>query len=111
MEYLCVNHIFPGYHIWSQFTTASHMAAIQLDALQISHPVEVVVMRLCEFDETFDYISCHKEPAIIKMLYKYRGDDCFRRGMEQICLQECCHRGFRGLPRVSELKTRPQAHV
>jgi len=83
MEYLCVNHMFPGYHIWSQFTTASHMAAIQLDALQISHPVEVVVMRLCEFDETFDYISCHKEPAIIKMLYKYRGDDCFRRGMEQ----------------------------
>ena len=83
MEYLCVNHIFPEYDIWSQFTTDSHMAALQLDALQNSHPVEVPVMRSSEIDEIFDDISYHKGSAIIRMLYIYIGDDCFRRGMEQ----------------------------
>jgi len=83
MEYLCVNHIFPDYDIWSQFTTESYMVALQLDALQNSHPVEVPVMRSAEIDEIFDDISYHKGSAIIRMLYIYIGDDCFRKGMKQ----------------------------
>lgn len=83
MEYLCVDHIFPEYEIMSQFVTDTYRQALTLDSLHNSHPIEVPVKYASEIDEIFDEISYNKGASVIRMLYNYIGDDCFRRGMKQ----------------------------
>jgi hypothetical protein len=41
IEYLCVDHCFPEYDIWTQFVSADYTRAQELDALDNSHPIEV----------------------------------------------------------------------
>jgi len=41
IEYLCVDHCFPEYDIWTQFATSDYTRALDLDALKNSHPIEV----------------------------------------------------------------------
>ena len=82
MEYLCVDHIFPEYDIWSQFVTDAYGRALDLDSLHNSHPIEVPVQHPSEIDEIFDDISYSKGASVIRMLYNYIGDDNFRRGMK-----------------------------
>uniref|UniRef100_A0A8C8IQR5 Aminopeptidase n=1 Tax=Oncorhynchus tshawytscha TaxID=74940 RepID=A0A8C8IQR5_ONCTS len=43
IEYLCVDHCFPDYDIWTQFVSADYTRALDLDALDNSHPIEVYV--------------------------------------------------------------------
>lgn len=81
MEFLCVDHILPEYRIWPQFITHTQMAAMDLDSLHSSHPIEVPVKHPSEIDEIFDSISYNKGASVIRMLYHYIGDDCFRKGM------------------------------
>ena len=42
IEYLCVDHCFPEYDIWTQFATSDYTRALDLDALKNSHPIEVL---------------------------------------------------------------------
>lgn len=44
IEYLCVDHCFPEYDIWTQFVSADYTRALDLDALDNSHPIEVRMM-------------------------------------------------------------------
>jgi len=41
IEYLCVDHCFPEYDIWTQFVSADYTRALDLDALDSSHAIEV----------------------------------------------------------------------
>lgn len=82
MEYLCVDHIFPEYDVWSQFVDDAHGRALQSDSLHNSHPIEVPVQHPSEIDEIFDAISYSKGATVIRMLYNYIGDDNFRKGMK-----------------------------
>lgn len=82
MEFLCVDHIFPEYQIWPQFVNDCYMRAMDLDSLHSSHPIEVPVKHTSEIDEIFDAISYNKGASVIRMLYHYIGDDCFRKGMK-----------------------------
>ena len=41
IEYLCVDHCFPEYDIWTQFVSYDLGNALKLDALDSSHPIEV----------------------------------------------------------------------
>ena len=77
MEYLCVDHLFPEYEIWSQFVTDSYIPALELDALHNSHPIEVQVGHPSEIDEIFDDISYFKGSAVIRMLHHFIGDEVF----------------------------------
>ncbi|XP_078048992.1 puromycin-sensitive aminopeptidase isoform X1 [Augochlora pura] len=81
VEFLCVADLFPEYDIWSQFVTDTYIAALELDALQNSHPIEVPVGHPSEIDEIFDEISYNKGACVIRMLHAYIGDDDFRKGM------------------------------
>ncbi|KAL5290109.1 NPEPPS family protein [Megaselia abdita] len=81
VEFLCVNHLFPEYDIWTQFVTDMYTKALELDALQNSHPIEVEVGHPTEIDEIFDEISYNKGASIIRMLHNYLGDEAFRKGM------------------------------
>lgn len=41
IEYLCVDHCFPEFDVWTQFVTADLGKALTLDAMRNSHPIEV----------------------------------------------------------------------
>ncbi|XP_013146811.1 PREDICTED: aminopeptidase M1 isoform X2 [Papilio polytes] len=81
VEFLCVNHLFPDYDIWTQFVTETYIRALELDCLKNSHPIEVPVGHPSEIDEIFDDISYNKGASVIRMLHRYIGDDDFRKGM------------------------------
>ncbi|XP_078501725.1 puromycin-sensitive aminopeptidase [Lissotriton helveticus] len=81
IEYLCVDHCFPEYDIWTQFVSADYTRAQELDALDNSHPIEVSVGHPSEVDEIFDAISYSKGASVIRMLHDYIGDQNFREGM------------------------------
>ncbi|XP_041473760.1 puromycin-sensitive aminopeptidase-like [Lytechinus variegatus] len=81
IEYLCVDHCFPEYDIWTQFITNDYTRALELDALKNSHPIEVPVGHPDEVDEIFDLISYCKGASVIRMLHDFIGDDTFRKGM------------------------------
>ncbi|KAM8947367.1 puromycin-sensitive aminopeptidase [Pelodytes ibericus] len=83
IEYLCVDHCFPEYDIWTQFVFADYTRAQELDALDNSHPIEVSVGHPSEVDEIFDAISYSKGASVIRMLHDYIGDEDFRKGMNQ----------------------------
>lgn len=100
IEYLCVDHCFPEYDIWTQFVSADYTRALDLDALDSSHPIEVgrprrgrspascrrthrplpAVFQVnvghpSEVDEIFDAISYSKGASVIRMLHNYIGDE------------------------------------
>lgn len=81
VEFLCVDHLFPEYDIWTQFVTDMYIRALELDCLDNSHPIEVPVGHPSEIDEIFDDISYNKGASVIRMLHNYIGDDDFRKGM------------------------------
>ncbi|XP_073947125.1 puromycin-sensitive aminopeptidase [Choristoneura fumiferana] len=81
VEFLCVDHLFPEYDIWTQFVTETYIRALELDCLKNSHPIEVPVGHPSEIDEIFDDISYNKGASVIRMLHRYIGDDDFRKGM------------------------------
>ncbi|XP_004519875.1 puromycin-sensitive aminopeptidase isoform X2 [Ceratitis capitata] len=81
VEFLCVNHLFPEYDIWTQFVTDMYTRALELDSLKNSHPIEVPVGHPCEIDEIFDEISYNKGASVIRMLHDYIGEKDFRKGM------------------------------
>ncbi|XP_046899629.1 puromycin-sensitive aminopeptidase isoform X5 [Hypomesus transpacificus] len=87
IEYLCVDHCFPEYDIWTQFVSADYTRALDLDALDNSHPIEVNVGHPSEVDEIFDAISYSKGASVIRMLHNYIGDDDFRKGMNAYLLK------------------------
>lgn len=81
MEYVCVDHIFPEWDMWSQFITDQYLGAMELDSLHNSHPIEVPVNYASEIDEIFDSISYDKGASVIRMLHNYIGNDPFRLGL------------------------------
>ncbi|PWA30734.1 hypothetical protein CCH79_00009263 [Gambusia affinis] len=87
IEYLCVDHCFPEYDIWTQFVSADYTRALDLDALDSSHPIEVNVGHPSEVDEIFDAISYSKGASVIRMLHNYIGDEDFRKGMNSYLLK------------------------
>jgi len=83
IEYLCVDHCFPEFDIWTQFVNQDLARALQLDALKNSHPIEVPVGHPAEVDEIFDAISYSKGASVIRMLHSWIGDEAFRKGLNQ----------------------------
>lgn len=74
VEFLCVDHLFPEYDIWTQFVTETYIRALELDALNSSHPIEIPVGHPSEIDEIFDDISYNKGASVIRMLHDFIGD-------------------------------------
>jgi len=81
IEYLCVDYCFPEYDVWTQFVNNDHDRALEMDALDNSHPIEVEVGHPSEIDEIFDAISYSKGSSVIRMLHDFLGDNDFKNGM------------------------------
>ena len=76
------DHLFPEYKMWEQFVSDTLGVALQLDALNNSHPIEVLVNDPAEAREVFDDISYKKGGSILRMLLKYLGEENFRQGLK-----------------------------
>ncbi len=81
IEYKAVDHLFPEWEMWTQFTTADLGPALSLDGLKNSHPIEAEIRDPNEISELFDAISYSKGAAIIRMLEHFLGAETFRRGL------------------------------
>ncbi len=82
MENQCTDELFPEFGMWTQFVADTLIVALELDALESSHPIEVEVGHPSEVDEIFDNISYNKGASVIRMLYDWIGKDAFRKGMK-----------------------------
>ncbi len=82
MENQCTNVLFPEFDMWTQFVADTLIAALELDALDSSHPIEVEVGHPSEVDEIFDNISYNKGASVIRMLHDWIGNEAFRKGMK-----------------------------
>jgi aminopeptidase N len=62
-ENWCANQLFPHYKMWDQFTTGHLSAAMKLDALKSSHPIQVPIAHAEEvsFNVTIAVVSIEKE--------------------------------------------------
>lgn len=81
VEFLCVNHLYPEYDIWTQFVTDTYIPALELDALKNTHSIQIPINHPSEIDEIFDAISYNKAASIIRMLHSFIGDENFKKGM------------------------------
>ncbi len=81
IEYLAVDHIYPEWQMWTQFTVDEQHRALKLDALKHTHPIEVPVRHPDEIRTIFDTISYSKGASVIHMLHEYLGKDAFRDGL------------------------------
>jgi aminopeptidase N len=81
IEYLAVDHMFPEWHMWTQFVVDEQQQALKLDALEHTHPIEVPVHHPDEIRSIFDAISYSKGASVIHMLHEYLGPEVFKNGL------------------------------
>ena len=82
IEYLAVDHIFPEWKMWEEFTREDMQRAKSLDSLHNSHPIEVPIDHADEVRSIFDMISYAKGASVIHMLHSYMGAEDFREGIQ-----------------------------
>jgi puromycin-sensitive aminopeptidase len=87
IEYLAVDHLFPEWEMWTQFIADEQQAALRLDALDNTHPIEVPINHPDEIRSIFDAISYSKGAAVIHMLHGYLGNADFRDGLRHYLKQ------------------------
>ena len=53
--------------------------------MKSSHPIEVEINDPADLSSIYDHITYEKSNAILRMLYKYLGNDTFRDGLRDYC--------------------------
>ncbi|OQR67756.1 puromycin-sensitive aminopeptidase-like [Tropilaelaps mercedesae] len=81
METVALSAFAPEFDIKTQFPCNVLNVALELDALDSSHPIEVDVNHPSEVEEIFDKISYQKGASVIAMLHHYVGAENFRNGL------------------------------
>jgi len=81
MEHMCVDALFPEWGVWEQYTTDAMGAALRLDALRSSHPIQVPIVRAEEVEQVFDAISYCKGSTAVRMANCLLGADNFQKGL------------------------------
>lgn len=87
IEYMAVDHLFPEWQMWTQFSVDEQHRAFKLDALEHTHPIEVPIKHPDEIRSIFDTISYSKGASVIHMLHAYLGPDDFREGLKHYLTQ------------------------
>ncbi|KAF2071699.1 hypothetical protein CYY_006980 [Polysphondylium violaceum] len=72
--------IYPEWDCWLEFSDHYRAGALNLDALENTHPIEVPVRSSAEINEVFDAISYNKGSCVIQMIEGRLGDN-FRKGL------------------------------
>ena len=74
--------LFPGWHTWNDFVSDTLQAALKLDSLANSHPVELVIKDTTKAKQMFDHISYKKGCCILKVLLDDMGEEAFFNGLK-----------------------------
>ena len=99
-----VDKFHPEWNLWDQFIDDSMNAAMEIDALRSTHPIDVKVDSPSQIREIFDVISYDKGGCILRMLEDYVGKGRLQEGASQvpqgIQVRQRCRQGSLGLHRV-----------
>lgn len=82
MEHFATDSLFPDYRIWEQYTTGAMAAALRLDSLRSSHPIQVPIARAEDVEQVFDAISYCKGSTVVRMVAAILGADKFQEGLQ-----------------------------
>jgi puromycin-sensitive aminopeptidase len=74
--------LFPEWEMWQQFTVDDQSAALRLDSLRSSHPIEVPIKHAEEVEQVFDAISYCKGACVVRMIEAVLGPDMFQKGLQ-----------------------------
>ncbi len=85
--YMSVGQLYPEMETWSSFVADILGPALELDALNSSHPIEVEVGHPSEVSEIFDLITYNKGASIIRMLHSFIGAENFKNGLRHYLQQ------------------------
>ncbi|HEX2227365.1 MAG TPA: M1 family metallopeptidase [Candidatus Binatia bacterium] len=80
MEMLAVDAWKPEWRRWDSFTI-SRAAAMQVDGLKSTRPIEFPVEKPEEAAGMFDVLTYEKGASVLRMLEQYLGGDAFRDGI------------------------------
>lgn len=80
MSWLATDKLFPGWHVWDKYTAGSLQAALELDSLDRTHPVEMEIRDATEAKQVFDDISYKKGCSVLMMISSELGPDRFLAG-------------------------------
>jgi puromycin-sensitive aminopeptidase len=80
MEMLAVDAWKPEWRRWDSFTV-SRAAAMQIDGLKSTRPIEFPVERPEEAAGMFDVLTYEKGASVLRMLEQYLGAEAFREGI------------------------------
>jgi aminopeptidase N len=81
MSYLPMDHFYPEWQVWTQFTVDEQQLAFRYDSLANTHPIQVPINDPEEIQSIFDVISYEKGASSIHMLQQFLGADAFRDGL------------------------------
>jgi puromycin-sensitive aminopeptidase len=80
MEMLAVDHCKPDWQRWTSFSV-SRAAAMVVDGLKSTRPIEFPVHQPAEAAGMFDVLTYEKGAAVLRMLEQYLGSEAFRAGI------------------------------
>ena len=80
METACTDAYRPEWKVWSSFGRA-RAAALAIDALDATRPVEYPVATPADAEDMFDVLTYEKGAAVVRMLEQYLGPEVFRDGV------------------------------
>jgi puromycin-sensitive aminopeptidase len=89
MEMLAVNAWKPEWRRWDSFTI-SRAAAMQVDGLKSTRPIEFPVEKPEEAAGMFDVLTYEKGASVLRMLEQYLGDNAFRDGIRLYLRRHAC---------------------
>jgi puromycin-sensitive aminopeptidase len=82
MEMLAVHAWKPGWRRWETFA-ASRAAALAVDGLLASRPIEFPVRAPRDCEAMFDLLTYEKGASVLRMLEQYLGPETFRDGVRR----------------------------
>ena len=82
MEMLAVDDFRPDWERWSTFAI-SREAAMAIDGLAATRPIEFPVGRPDEAEGMFDLLTYQKGAGVLRMLERFLGGETFRRGINR----------------------------
>ena len=73
--------LYPNWNLWDQFVNSASRTAMEMDALNSTHPIDVKVNSPSQIREIFDAISYEKGGSLLRMIEEYAGKLTFRGGL------------------------------
>eukprot|EP00667_Euglena_gracilis_P009005 EG_transcript_9139 len=80
-ETFAVNSLNPEWRRWEQFVSWDQQAALRMDAMRSSHPIQVPIAHASEAEEVFDAISYSKGGSLVRLMYAVLGHEHFQAGL------------------------------